>query len=410
MMTKALSITALTLCGAALLYAPASALPTFAQAYGVKCSVCHSTVPQLNAYGRYVQRTGYSALSRDLLKNYVPVTVSQEVTTDTSSGSGQIEPGNTAFHAAGYLSPDITYHIHQWLVDDGQPGGLDTMQLAYSNFFRNSSHFFVGKISALPVPGPFSNQSDLAPYQSAEMQVGEHMYQFDMMRWGAGYSYVQPKFYAEIAWQGSSLNWNGATQFTNTDKTFQWIAAYASAGDPFETGAYGSIGSYPLSQGGFDNYDTIALYAQRDPGPHYVPGLFALYQWGYDANPGSVGMGGAGSMVAPLVAMTPSPMPSTMPPPPPMTMLPPAHSRALTLELYEPLFKDIATVGLRHELTNDGLGNIVDTGDIDLYVTPFKRYDYIHLYFESALQQNAGPTWATKVWWAFPIASPLRAP
>ncbi|MEO9169770.1 MAG: hypothetical protein ABI282_06490 [Candidatus Baltobacteraceae bacterium] len=32
----------------------ASAMPIFAKAYGIKCSVCHTIVPGLNAYGRYV--------------------------------------------------------------------------------------------------------------------------------------------------------------------------------------------------------------------------------------------------------------------------------------------------------------------------------------------------------------------
>ncbi|MBV9438853.1 MAG: hypothetical protein JOZ24_02555, partial [Candidatus Eremiobacteraeota bacterium] len=35
----------------------ADALPTFAQAYGVDCSACHTSIPALNAYGRYVQST-----------------------------------------------------------------------------------------------------------------------------------------------------------------------------------------------------------------------------------------------------------------------------------------------------------------------------------------------------------------
>ena len=37
---------------------PAEAMPNFAQAYGVACSECHVQIPALNAYGRWVQRTG----------------------------------------------------------------------------------------------------------------------------------------------------------------------------------------------------------------------------------------------------------------------------------------------------------------------------------------------------------------
>ena len=41
---------------------PTQAMPPFAQAYGMNCDVCHTAVPALNAYGRYVQRTGYASL------------------------------------------------------------------------------------------------------------------------------------------------------------------------------------------------------------------------------------------------------------------------------------------------------------------------------------------------------------
>ncbi|HEX5275496.1 MAG TPA: hypothetical protein VFW34_09505 [Candidatus Rubrimentiphilum sp.] len=40
----------------------ADAMPPFAQAYGVDCNTCHTMVPALNSYGRYIQRTGFAAL------------------------------------------------------------------------------------------------------------------------------------------------------------------------------------------------------------------------------------------------------------------------------------------------------------------------------------------------------------
>jgi hypothetical protein len=40
----------------------ADATPVFAQAYGLQCTACHTQMPMLNAFGRYIQRTGYAAL------------------------------------------------------------------------------------------------------------------------------------------------------------------------------------------------------------------------------------------------------------------------------------------------------------------------------------------------------------
>ena len=359
---------------------PAQALPTFAKAYGVQCSVCHTVPPQLNSYGRYIQRTGYAALSRDLLKSTTPLTFSENPTYDTSRGNGRVEFGNIALHAAGYLAPNITYHIHQWISQHGQAGGLDTFQFAYNGLFKGNGHLFVGKLSALPAPAPFSNQSDIAPYASAELQVGEHMYQFDMMRWGTALSYVHADVFLQAGWLGSNADWSGATDFSSdTDKTFQWIAAYADPDRPLEAGAFGSVGSYPLSEGGVDPYRTLGLYLERDPGPHFVPGVFALYQWAHDANPGLSMSGMQAGM-----------------------MSPPSSSTVETFELYEPIF-DRGLIGLRQETSDDGLGHVIRSGNVDLSLQPFARYDYLHFYLESALQQGMGPAWRGMVWWAVPL-------
>jgi len=52
---------------------PTSAMPNFAQAYGMDCQVCHSIVPALNAYGRYVQRTGYASLDPKTIERADPI-------------------------------------------------------------------------------------------------------------------------------------------------------------------------------------------------------------------------------------------------------------------------------------------------------------------------------------------------
>lgn len=389
-------ITVATLIAAAAFCArPAQALPNFAEAYGVQCSTCHTAVPQLNAYGRYVQRTGYAALSRDVIKNKIPVSVQESPNFDTSSGSGHIEAGNTAVHFGGYITPSITAHIHQWLAKDGETGGLDTFQFAYN--FKDDLHLFAGKLSALPVPGPFSNGAALSAYAPAELQVGEHIYQGDMMRWGASLSYVGSKVYTQVAWFGSNTDWDGASDYTaDTDKTFQWIAAYADPGKPVEAGLFGSVGALPLAEGGIDHYNTVAAYVQRDPGPKYVPGVFAVYQLGNDGNPGNPDMAAmtAGRRAAlhlrPFDAMNAGAA---------------AHSRAFTIEGYEPLFHGNVIVALRKEMSDDGLGAVTNTASVDIGITPIPAYQYLHLYFEGATRPGMGPAWKGMAWWQVPLGA-----
>ena len=143
---------------------PTDAMPTFAQSYGYKCSVCHTMVPLLNSYGRYVQRTGYAALDRHVLAHAIPVWVGDAGNYDSTAGAGTGTPrfsfGNLDIHAIGYATPDITYHIQQWITADDQAGPLDTMWLSYNNLLHHDAHLFVGKILN-PAPSPYSQTFDL---------------------------------------------------------------------------------------------------------------------------------------------------------------------------------------------------------------------------------------------------------
>ena len=68
--------------------ARAMATPVFAQAYGLSCSACHTQMPMLNAFGRYIQRTGYAALNPKTLSHAVPIFLFDAGTTYTHQ-SGQ---------------------------------------------------------------------------------------------------------------------------------------------------------------------------------------------------------------------------------------------------------------------------------------------------------------------------------
>ncbi|HEY9086152.1 MAG TPA: hypothetical protein VIN40_09520 [Candidatus Tyrphobacter sp.] len=343
----------------------AQAMPPFAQAYGVSCSLCHTQVPALNAYGRYVQRTGYASLDPQVLQRALPVWIGENTSYD-SQGTHQTEFGNLAIHAVGPIGSDITYHFQQWIWQNDQAGDLDTFWVAYNNVFHRDGHLFVGKIEA-PGPSPFSQWFDLAGFATPEITVGEHPYQLDANRWGAKLNYIHGSLDAEAGWLGSGSGWGGLSDFSNdTDKTFQYKLAYANPVSPVEFGAFGSYGSFPLAEGGTDQYRSIAGYVQRDP-LNGVPGVLAIYQTAYDANPG-MGLGAAAST-------------------------------ATTLELYEPVLGK-GLIAAREEWGNDGLGNHPHTGDIDFsyHILPF-----VHVYVEDALAQYNVPEWRYMIWLTVPI-------
>lgn len=369
--------------------AQAQAMPVFAKAYGVQCSTCHTVVPQLNAYGRYVQRTGYSSLNRDVLKSVVPIWIGEQVNGDSQGGVTDISPthtwsfGNVALHGAGYLAPDVTFHVQQWLLlNDSTGGPLDTAWVTYNNLLHRDGHLFIGKVEA-PGPSVFSMATDISPYSTPEITVGEHAYQLDGNRWGSKLSYVHGALNVEA---GYLLSGNGFLSSADwvptpgTDKTFQWKVTSAHADQPLEIGAYGSWGSYTVSTGAADHYTSFAPYVERDPGAHGMPGALVIYQFGNDRNPGLDGNG---------------------------NQLPAASSRALTTEIYEPLFNETAMLGLRNEFTSDGLGTLTHQQLID-FAFNVPGYQYLHGYVEAGMgansaSPNGAPEWRWYLWWTTPV-------
>ena len=367
-------------------------MPNFAKAYGVQCSTCHTLVPALNAYGRYVQRTGYSSLNRDVIKTVAPIWFGEQLNADSTGGVSNTAPnyknslGNLALHGAGYLAPDWTYHVQQWLLSNDETGGtLDTAWVTYNNLFHRDGHLFIGKYEA-PAPSPFSQFFDISAFTTPEITVGEHAYQLDGNRWGSKLAYTHGALDAEAGWLLSGNGLVSASDFgtsPGTDKTFQWKLASVHADQPLEVGAYGSTGSYIVSTGEVDRYNSIAAYVQRDPQPHSVPGVFAIYQTSHDSNPGLDANG---------------------------IQLPSASSKAMTLELYEPIFNAGAVLGVRDEFTDDGLGTLAHYQNLDFaFNVPHMRY--LHGYVEAGFGANSTtpngtPTWRWLLWWTTPIAQP----
>ena len=106
---------------------PARAMPPFAQAYGESCETCHTAVPALNAYGRYVQRTGYASLDPGTIHRAIPIWIGESPTFD-SMGSPKVVTGNLALHGTGYIGTDWTFHAQEWIVNANSPGFTDTVR------------------------------------------------------------------------------------------------------------------------------------------------------------------------------------------------------------------------------------------------------------------------------------------
>jgi hypothetical protein len=345
----------------------AEAMPPFAQAYGMKCSVCHTQVPALNAYGRYVQRTGYASLDPHVLKRANPIWLGENTYYDTQQGTYKTQLGNVAIHAVGTAGNDVTYHFQQWILQNDQAGNLDTFWLTYNNLLHRDGHLFVGLLP-LPSPSEYGFFSDLSGFASAEYGVGEHAWALDANAWGAKFNYVRNKIDVEAGWVYGSDGWSSSSAFANSDKRLQYRVAFATPDNPFEGGVFGSRGSWPLAEGGTDQYWSLAAYGQRDP-HNGVPGFFASYNIGLDGNP---------------LAMHQS-----------------AGSNSSAIELYQP-WAEGGMISIRKEWTNDGLGTLNQSGVLDVNYQVAK---YLRLYGEESFASHSTPGFRWMLWWTTPITA-----
>jgi hypothetical protein len=363
--------------GSAAVTAPAMAMPPFAQAYGVQCNVCHTQVPALNTYGRYVQRTGYASLDPHVLHRALPIWVGENTWYDTQDPAEphRTQFGNVAIHAVGAIGNDVTYHFQQWIKQNNQSGDLDTFWMTYNNLLHRDGHLFVGLVEA-PGPSPYSQWMDLSGFAASGATVGEHTYEIAGNGWGSKFNYVKGSLDLEAGWLYGGSGWGQSSAFINSDKRFQFKVAYANPEQPLEVGVFGSRGSWPLAEGGFSQYWSEAGYVQRDP-THGVPGILAVYQTALDGNPGYTTL--ANGSLAPLGA---------------------AGSNASTFELYQPIL-DKGLVSVRQEWTNDGLGTSLQTGNADF---SYQIARFVHLYVETYWQQHAIPGWRYMLWWTTPIS------
>ena len=288
---------------------PASALPTFAQAYGIDCSACHTMVPALNAYGRYIQSTAFGALDPAVLKRVIPIVVRESVSYRSTGKLDKLEPadkwtfGNLSVNLVGLLGKTFSYRLEQSLYSNNVSGGnTGHFWVSYNQIFGGDGHLVVGKFDP-PAPPAFSYWQDMSGFSSSSIAVGQHAYQLGGQRWGVGFNYVPSgytttPFKAQLAYLGNSPPmYNSSTFDSNnpytpggagSDKAFQYKVAWARPDRPVEAGVYGAVGTYILSNGyvnPVDNYNAVGGYVQVDPSKG-LPGVLFFYQQTTDSSVG----------------------------------------------------------------------------------------------------------------------------
>ncbi len=374
----------------------ADAMPPFAQAYGVDCNVCHTMVPALNSYGRYIQRTGFAALDSHMLESKSPFWISERIRGKSTGSLDKLRPnfkttdGNVSVDAVGAFGRSWTYRIEQSLYSNNIGGGSTSrVWVGYSNLFKGHGHLSIGKLDPA-VPSSFADWQDTTGFGGSNgLTVGKHKYGFTSARWGARFDYDTENVSYGVSWGAgtdSLLNGGDFSVKPGTDKMFDWNVAYANAGKPFEAGIYGSIGEYVVSTQFKDQYNLVGFFAQRDPYKGF-PGLYGYYQISNDSNPG----------------VAPNGSPKNAPPIP-------VTSHSYALEIYQLFLNDQVMVGWRPlEITQSGLGPITRYGNVDFAARvphmPFLFFNAEASFGGSSSATFGRPTWQWGLRWAGPLGT-----
>ena len=313
--------------------APESALaiPVFANGQGgVNCGLCHTAVPYLNSYGRYVLMTNFSrGLNKHLqMMQNRSLPAALEVTANASNPSTPILPSVYSalvqFLSGGFVGSDVSYFASVPVVSGGFPAGsVDQLWGAYNGLSHGNGSLQIGRFPT-PIFAPWTSQSlSLSGYAVATLPVGLNGSTLADNRWGASYtqmghlglignvSYLNGTAPIERAFssRGEGTAWSGSVQYLSPES--RWSGGFA-----------GLRGSYPLPSGATDPYTRAAALVSYS-GERYQ--LTAMGTVGHDKNPND----GASA---------------------------PATSHGTSLEsIYGPL--SWLNVDLRYEHTDDGLGN-----------------------------------------------------
>jgi hypothetical protein len=394
----------------------ATATPVFAQAYGLACTACHTQVPVLNAFGRYIQRTGYAALSPEALKHALPVFLFDTGTTYTHQ-SGQPATritgplDRTILQANSALGPDLIYKIEHVVADAGQAGFLDQGWVAYHNFFQHHGHLFIGKLAAINLeefggPDILADVNDAGQSRVPGIAVGVHNYAFDyeLGRWGAKFNYVRGKTLVQVAYLGNPSgtgSFGDAYDFSRAaDTSFQWRVAYADPAKPYEVGVFGESGAFGF--GGFalapgvhvDNYTVVAPYISKDPRPG-SPGFRLEYSTATDSNPGDLAPTSTSGALLPVGSTT---------------------SSWMIGSVYQMVLHDHGQVNLTYYHTNQALSEAGFTGVVqptgpETGGGPAFSYainPYTRIYTAMYVAQNQRPAFAITMWFTPPLWGRLK--
>lgn len=159
----------------------AEAIPIFAQRYRLQCGVCHSVLPELNAFGRSFRAHGYRLALPKHGTTVVAIRYQLEYEVTPAAGNKRFEQGGVILANADFGG--ISAFVHYTLGADGGPGGL---YLGYlSTYNAHTRSLYRAGLFELPLAqSPGQRLDDLQQYGYYGTHVGLNDLALAAPRWG----------------------------------------------------------------------------------------------------------------------------------------------------------------------------------------------------------------------------------
>lgn len=162
-------------------WAPASAIPLFAQRYRLQCSACHSVLPELNQFGQSFRERGYRLAVEKHGTTGVAIRYQMEYEKDPIAGGRRFTPGGVLLSNADIGA--ISAFVHYNLGAGGGPGALYLGYLATYN--AHTASLYRAGLFELPLAqSPGQRLDDLAGYGYYGTHVGLNDLPLASPRWG----------------------------------------------------------------------------------------------------------------------------------------------------------------------------------------------------------------------------------
>jgi hypothetical protein len=161
--------------------APARAIPIFAQRYHLRCTQCHSVLPELNAFGNYFRSHGYRLPLPEHGTTVFAIRYQMEYDKQPAPDSPRFVPGGIVLGSANLGS--ITAFLHYSL---GAGGGPSATYLAFlSQYNEHTQTLYRAGLYELPLlQSPGERLDDLQQYGYYGAHVGLNNLPLSSPRWG----------------------------------------------------------------------------------------------------------------------------------------------------------------------------------------------------------------------------------